>query len=68
MSATGQIITDKGNQMKCWVEFYSDLYPRENIVPEETLDAAECMPAMEELDTTPSMDEMSKAVDTCTTG
>ena len=31
-SSNGEIITDKGQQMEGWVEHYSDLYSRENIV------------------------------------
>ena len=33
-----EIITDKGQQMETWVEHYSDLYSRENIVSPATLD------------------------------
>ena len=35
---------------------------------EEALDTVACMPAMEELDATPSMDAINKAVDTVTVG
>ena len=31
-SSSGEIITDKGQQMERWVEHYSDLYSRENTV------------------------------------
>ena len=67
-SATGEIIKHKVNQMKCWVEYYSENYARENTVTKEALDAAECMHTLEELDATPSMNEISKISDTLTTG
>ena len=35
---------------------------------EDDLDTDKCLPNMEELDTTPSTDEMSKSIDTLTTG
>ena len=54
--------------MKCWVEYCSELYTTENTVTEEALDAVERMPIMEDLDTKPFRDEMSKVIDTFTTG
>ena len=36
-SATGEVITDQGWQMKRWVEPYSDLYTRENTVTPSAL-------------------------------
>ena len=43
-SSTGEVITDKGHQLERWVELYSDLYSRENIVSPSALDAVECRP------------------------
>ena len=31
-SSTGEVITDRGHQLERWVEHYSDIYSRENIV------------------------------------
>ena len=67
-SATGEIITNQGQQMGRWVEHYSDLYSRENTVAPSALDAIECMPVMEELDAEPTVDELSKAIDSLATG
>ena len=49
--------------METWVEHYSDIYSRENIVSPSALDAVECLPTMEELDTEPTLEELSKATD-----
>ena len=62
-SSNGEDITDKGQQMERWVEHYSDLYSRQNVVTSAALDASECLPTMEELDTEPTVEELSKAID-----
>ena len=49
-SATGMIIQDRAQQMDCWVQHYSELYSRENVVTEEALINIECLPVLEELD------------------
>ena len=49
-SSTGEVITDRGHRMERWVEHYSNIYSRENIVCASALDAVECLPTMEELD------------------
>ena len=67
-SSTGEVITDKGQQMEKWVEHYSDLYSRQNVVTSAALDAIECLPTMEELDTEPTVEELSKATDSLATG
>ena len=54
-SSIGEVITDRGHQLERWVEHYSDLYSRENIVSPSALDAVECLPTMEELDTEPTL-------------
>ena len=61
-STTGEVITDKGQQMERWVEHYSDLYSRQNVVTTAALDAIECLPVMEELDTEPTTEELNKAI------
>ena len=67
-SSTGEVITDKGHQLERLVEHYSDLYSRENIVSPSALDAMECLPTMEELDTEPTVEELSKAIDGLASG
>ena len=67
-SSTGEVITDKGQQMERWVEHYADLYSRQNVVTSAALDAFECLPTMEELDTEPTVEELSKAIDSLAAG
>ena len=67
-SATGEVITDQGWQMERWVEHYSNLYSRENTVTPSALGAIKCMPIMEELDAEPTVDELSKVINSLATG
>ena len=67
-SSSGEIITDKGQQMESWVEHYSDLYSRENTVSPAALDAIESLPTMDELDSEPLVEELSKAIDSLALG
>ena len=67
-SKTGEIITDRGKQMGRWVEHYLDLYSRENCVTQEALDGIEDLPVLEELDTEPTLEELSKAIDALACG
>ena len=62
-SSSGEIITDKGQQMERWVEHYSDLYCRENAVSPAALDVIECLPTMDELDSKLLVQELSKVID-----
>ena len=41
-SSTGEVITNKEQQMERWVEHYSDLYSRKNTVSPSALDAIKC--------------------------
>ena len=65
-SSSGEVITDKGQQMERWVEHYSQLYSRENVVVTSALDAIEPLPITEELDVEPTLGELSKAIDSLT--
>ena len=67
-STTGEVITDKGQQMERWVERYSDLYSRQNVVTTAALDAIECLPVMEELDTEPTTEELNKTINSLASG
>ena len=50
------------------MEHYSDLYSRRNVVATAALDAIECLPVMEELDTEPTIEEHIKAIDSLASG
>ena len=50
------------------MELYSDLYSRENTVSPAALDAIECLPTMDELDSEPLVEELSKAIDSMASG
>ena len=67
-SASGKVITDKGKQMERWVEHYSRLYSRENVVVSSVLDSIVPLPVMEELDTDPTQEEFCKAISSLTCG
>ena len=67
-SATGEVITDQGQQMERWVEHYSNLYSRENTVTPSALGTIKCMPIMEELNVEPTVDKLSKVIDSLATG
>ena len=45
-SSTWEVITDRGHQLERWVEYYSDIYSRKNIVSPTALDAVECLQTM----------------------
>ena len=62
-SATGRVIQDREQQMQRWVEHYTELYARGNVVTEDTLNAIECLPELEEFDREPTIDELSEALD-----
>ena len=67
-STTGKVIQDRAQQMERWVEHYSELYAKENVVTEEALDAFECLPVLQELDREPTLNDLSEALDSLTSG
>ena len=67
-STTGEVITDKGKQMARWVEHYTNLYSKQNVVTTTALDAIESLPVMQELDTEPTIEELSNAIDRLASG
>ena len=67
-SATGEVIQDREQQMDHWVEHYTELYARENVVTEDALNAIECLLELEELDREPTVDELSEALDSLASG
>ena len=50
-------------QVSRWVEHCLDIYFRENSVTQEALDSIEDLPVFEELDSEPTLEELSKAMD-----
>ena len=54
--------------MSRWVEHYLDIYSRENSVTQEALDSIEDLPVLEELDSEPTLEELSKAIDALASG
>ena len=61
-SATGDAIKDKSKQMECWVEHYSELYSRVNVVSDEALMAIESLSIMDELDSEPTLEDINQAL------
>ena len=47
--------------MDRWVEHYTKLYARENVVTEDALSTIECLQELEELDREPTIDQRSEA-------
>ena len=54
--------------MEGWVEHYTELYARENVVTEDALNAIDCLPEREEFDREPTIDELSEALDSLASG
>ena len=46
--------------MERWVEYYTELYARENVVSEDALNAIERLPELEELDREPTIEDSTK--------
>ena len=61
-STTGAIITDKGKQMERWAEHYQELYSRNNSVTNSAVNKIQALPPLDELDRTPSEEELIKAI------
>ncbi|XP_047116212.1 uncharacterized protein LOC124796165 [Schistocerca piceifrons] len=67
-SKMGEVITDEGKQMERWVEHYLELYAVENVVRKDACDAIKQMPVMEELYAMPTMEELSREIDSLANG
>ena len=67
-SATGDAIKDKSKQMERWVEHYSELYSRVNVVSDEALMAMESLSIMDELDSEPTLEDINQALDQLSSG
>ena len=62
-SKTGEVITDQEKQMQRWTEHYLELYATLNTVTDNALIAIPDLPTMEELDISPTVEELNKAID-----
>ncbi|XP_022093240.1 uncharacterized protein LOC110980661 [Acanthaster planci] len=62
-SSSGETIIDHSKQMEWWAEHYQDLYLRENVVTETAINSIPSLPVIEELDNSPTEEELSKAID-----
>ena len=67
-SSSGQIITDRNKQMERRAEHYLDFYSRENTLTNAAMQGTVILPVIEELDTLPTIDELSKAIDSLACG
>ncbi len=65
---SGEPITNQQQQMERWVEHYLELYPTQNVVSDTAFNAIPDLPALDKLDTEPTEEEMSKAIDCLSTG
>ncbi|GFR78818.1 hypothetical protein ElyMa_002273900 [Elysia marginata] len=54
--------------MERWVEHYQELFSWENFVSEKAIQYTTPLPAMEEFDASPTIDELRKAIDTLSCG
>ena len=61
-SKSGETITDRAKQMSRWVEHYLELYSRQNIVTQGALDSIQDLPVLDDLDSEPTKEELSKAI------
>ena len=67
-SATWEVIQGREQQVERWVEHYTELYARENVVTEDALNAIASLPELEELGREPTIDELSEALDSLASG
>ena len=67
-SAEGDIIKDPSKQMERWAEHYQELYSRETTVTNTALENTPPLPAMDELNEPPTIEELSKAIDSLASG
>ncbi|XP_063585836.1 uncharacterized protein LOC134763209 [Penaeus indicus] len=67
-TAEGELIKDRCKQMKRWAEHYQELYSRETTITSTALENTQSLSPMVELDTPPTIEELSKAVDNLANG
>ena len=54
--------------MERWVQHYSELYSRENVLTEESLNNIKSLPVLEDLDSEPTFAEIKAALDSLPSG
>ena len=67
-SAAGDIIKDRSKQMERWAEHYQELYSRETTVTNKALENNPPLSVMDMLDTPPTVEDLSKAIDSLASG
>ena len=67
-STTRDIITDQGKQMERWAKHYQELYSRESSFTDSAVKSTHSLPISEELDVPPSVEELSKTMDSLACG
>ena len=55
-SATGEILNSRDKQLGRWVQHFSLLYSRQNVVTDDTLQHMESLPTMDDLDNDPTVE------------
>ena len=65
---TGEVITDQSMQLQRWVEHYLELYSTQNIVTDTALNALPGLSVIEELDNTPTLEELGIAINSLACG
>ena len=61
-SATGEILHSRDEQLGRWVQHFSLLYSKQNVVTDAALQHMESLPTMDDLDNEPTVEELSKAI------
>lgn len=67
-SISGDTITNRGEQMKRLAEHFQELYSKETVVADTTIENINPLPVMEELDAPPSIEELNKSIDSLAWG
>ena len=62
-STSSEITADSAKQLERWAEHYQKLYSRETTVTYRAIENTPSLPVMEELDTPPTVQELSKGID-----
>ena len=61
-SATGEIIHSRDEQLGRWIQHFSLIYSRQNVVTDDALQHMESLLVMDDLDNEPTHEELSKAI------
>ena len=67
-SSSGTLLHNREEQMERWVEHFSLLYSKQNVVCDSALDAIQSLPVMHELDTEPTLQELDTALTSMSSG